>query len=158
MSTRIRKLEMRDRPLWEILFRGYIEFYRAIVPDQVIDATFARLLQSNDLVCILAVDEEDAPVGLAHLLFHASTWSSSGYCYLEDLFVDPTMRRTGIGRLLIEAAEREAHARSATRLYWVTQTTNSDARRLYDSVADLAPFVQYRKSLASLSASAASKD
>ena len=44
-----------------------------------------------------------APVGLAHILFHRSTWSNGWYCYLEDLFVDPARRQKGTGRALIEA-------------------------------------------------------
>ena len=78
-------------------------------------------------------------------MFHRSTWSPTCYAYLEDLFVDPAVRGTGAGRALIEAAAREAEARSATRLYWMTQQNNATARRLYDKVAKLAPFVQYRR-------------
>ena len=53
----------------------------------------------------------DTPIGLAHVLFHRSTWSPTTYCYLEDLFVDPARRKTGAGRALIEATYREADAR-----------------------------------------------
>lgn len=140
-----RRLKPHDEPRWRELFAGYVAFYGADVADDVIALTFARLLEAQDQVGLVAVDPADRPIGIAHLLFHRSTWSATGYCYLEDLFVDPAIRINGAGRALIEAAAREAEARAATRLYWVTQADNDTARRLYDKVATLAPFVQYRR-------------
>ena len=67
------------------------------------------------------------------------------YCYLEDLFVDIDTRRTGTGRALIEAVYREADRLGATRTYWATKEDNRTARRLYDRLATLSPFVQYRR-------------
>ena len=94
---------------------------------------------------MVAVDETDAPIGLAHVLFHRSTWSTGWYCYLEDLFVDPARRKAGTGRALIEAVYALADARGCERTYWVTQEFNTTARSLYDQVATRAPFVQYRR-------------
>ena len=93
----------------------------------------------------VAVDEADEPIGLAHALFHRSTWTATWYCYLEDLYVDPDRRNQGAGRALIEAVYRAADARGCTRTYWVTGETNMDARALYDRIATRAPFVQYRR-------------
>ena len=75
-------------------------------------------------IAFVAVDEPTRPIGLAHVLFHRSTWSPTWYCYLEDLFVDPGAARKGIGRALIEAIYREADARGCTRTYWTTQEFN----------------------------------
>jgi GNAT superfamily N-acetyltransferase len=97
------------------------------------------------LAALVAVDDADVPIGLAHVLLHRSTWSPTWYCYLEDLFVDPAQRKRGVGRALIEAVYREADARGCTRTYWVTQESNAVARALYDRVATRAPFVQYRR-------------
>ena len=79
------------------------------------------------------------------VLFHRSTWSKTWYCYLEDLFVRPDIRAKGTGRQLIEAVYREADARGATRTYWFTRGDNERARRLYDRLGTLSPFVQYRR-------------
>jgi GNAT superfamily N-acetyltransferase len=129
------------------LFKGYIDFYRATVAEDVIELTWQRLLEGapDFHIALVAVDEADTPVGLAHALFHRSTWSAAWYCYLEDLFVDPARRKAGAGRALIEAVYREADARGCTRTYWVTQEFNDTARALYDRVATKSPFVQYRR-------------
>ena len=149
MSTppRIRRLVATDKPEWLELFKGYIEFYKTTVPEDVIEHTWRRLLEgaSDFHSCLVAVDDDDRPIGIAHILFHRSTWSSHDYCYLEDLFVRPTLRAKGIGRALIDAVYREADARGCTRTYWMTQEFNYRARGLYDQVATKSPFVQYRR-------------
>lgn len=145
-DVNIRLLKAADRQAWEALFRGYINFYEAKVPDNVIDVVWQRLLQQEDgMVGLVAVDASDRPIGIAHLVFHRSTWSPTTYCYLEDLFVDREARRHGTGRALIKAVYEEADKRGATRTYWATKNDNRTARRLYDRVASLSPFVQYRR-------------
>jgi len=146
MSIAIRPIEEKDRPQWEALFRAYIRFYKEKVPDEVIDLAWTRLLNEEDGFYAL-VGEEDGGrlVGLAHMLFHRSTWSPTYYCYLEDLFVDIDTRRRGLGRALIEATYREADKRGATRTYWATKADNAAARRIYDRVAKPSGFVQYRR-------------
>jgi GNAT superfamily N-acetyltransferase len=143
----VRRLEARDRDAWERLFRAYIDFYGADVPDDVVNHTWRRLTAGGDgePIGLVAVDDADRPFGLAHILFHRSTWSPTWYCYLEDLFVDPAHRKAGAGRALMEAVYRAADLRQCTRTYWVTQEANAAARALYDRVAAKAPFVQYRR-------------
>jgi GNAT superfamily N-acetyltransferase len=147
MSVRVRRLEARDKPAWLALFKGYIAFYKASVAEDVIEMTWRRLLEgaADFHIALVAVDEADMPVGLAHVLFHRSTWSPTHYCYLEDLFVDPSRRKKGAGRALIEATYREADARGCTRTYWTTQEFNYTARALYDQMATKSVFVQYRR-------------
>ena len=100
---------------------------------------------SDGLLGLVAVDEVDAPVGFAHLVFHSSTWSADLYCYLEDLFVDPGSRGSGVARQLIEAVYEEADRRGAARVYWETQEFNSPARSLYDVVAHRTSFIVYER-------------
>jgi GNAT superfamily N-acetyltransferase len=147
MAVTVRRLEARDRTAWLTLFKGYIEFYQAVVPEAVIEETWRRLLRGDPdfHIALVAVDDGDTPVGLAHVLFHRSTWSLTHYCYLEDLFVAPESRAQGIGRALIEAVYREADSRGCTRTYWATQEFNYRARSLYDRLATKSVFVQYRR-------------
>jgi len=86
-------------------------------------------------------------VGLTHYLLHRSTWAPVCYCYLEDLFVEPSLRGGGVGRKLIAAVETVARAAGASRLYWMTHESNEIAQMLYSKVADRPGFVQYRKKL-----------
>jgi GNAT superfamily N-acetyltransferase len=147
MNVSVRGLQKGDRADWEPLFRGYLEFYKASLPDDVIEETWSRLLSDDPQyhVGLVAVDENDRLIGIAHILFHRSTWSKTHYCYLEDLFVTPDVRAKGVGRLLIDAVYNAADARKCTRTYWATQEFNYRARGLYDQMATKSPFLQYRR-------------
>lgn len=142
----VRELAPGDFDAWSKLFDGYIEFYNGNVSETTIAATWRRLIERLDgMVGFIALERDTRPVGIANVVFHRSTWSPTVYCYLEDLYVDPSARGEGAGRALIEAVYAEADRRQATRTYWVTATDNAVARRLYDRVAERAPFVQYRR-------------
>ena len=147
MSVRVRRLEARDKAAWLPLFKDYIAFYNATLPEVVMELTWQRLMSGAEgfHLGLVAVEENDSPIGLAHVLFHRSTWSPTWYCYLEDLFVDPARRGNGVGRALIDAVYTEADARQCTRTYWTTQEFNYPARGLYDRVATKSAFIQYRR-------------
>ena len=146
MGITIRPLTAADHDQWEALFRAYIRFYEAHVADDVIAATWERLIKGEDgFLALVAEEDGNRLVGIAHILFHRSTWSPTTYCYLEDLFVDIDTRRRGVGRALIEAVYREADNRGSTRTYWTTKADNARARRIYDRVANQSGFVQYRR-------------
>ncbi|MCP5458255.1 MAG: GNAT family N-acetyltransferase [Gammaproteobacteria bacterium] len=61
------------------------------------------------------------------------------------LFLSGIAGRTGVGRALIEAVYAAGDARGADQVYWLTQESNAAARRLYDRVGQLTPFVKYRR-------------
>lgn len=144
----VRRLRETDRKSWQPLWEQYLHFYRAEVPADVSDETFARLIEPDSgLVGLVAVGSDDRPVGLAHLVFHASTWAHPPHCYLEDLFVDPSARGSGAAKRLIEATYETARERGAGRVYWLTQQFNGPARSLYDTVARLTSFVVYERYL-----------
>ena len=143
--AQVRPLEAGDRAQWDALWAGYLEFYEHDLPREITENLWRKLMDPADQPHGLAALDGDTLVGFVHYHFHLSTWSVNGYCYLEDLFVASTARGKGAGRALIEAVYRAADARGATRVYWHTQSTNKQARELYDKVAELTPFVQYRR-------------
>lgn len=146
MTIHVRPVVAADAVQWLKLFRDYVDFYEASVPDDVISLTWERLLGKDDsMVGLIAADDAGRALGIAALVFHRSTWSPTWYCYLEDLFVDPEARGKGVGRALIQATYAEADRRGATRTYWATQEKNATARRLYDQLGHLTDFVQYRR-------------
>jgi GNAT superfamily N-acetyltransferase len=95
----------------------------------------------------LALDPSGAVIGFVHWITHPSTWSRHGYCYLEDLFVDPGARGTGAGRALIAHVANWAADAGLEKVYWLTHETNVTARRLYDDIATLSGFVHYERDL-----------
>lgn len=135
-----------DRARWDVLWRGYLDFYRTSLPAEVYDATWSRLNDPASGFAGIGVRTggPDAPLdGIAHLIRHPTGWSTKPLLYLQDLFVDPALRGRGLGRVLIAAAEAEARRQDCLRLYWLTHETNADARALYDKVARYSGFVRY---------------
>jgi GNAT superfamily N-acetyltransferase len=141
----IRELRREDRAQWDSLWQGYLDFYRQALARDITELTWSRLVDPNDQPYGWVAEDGARLVGFVHYHFHLSTWAAAGYCYLEDLFVDPSYRGKGAGRALIEAVYDAADRRGVTRVYWHTETDNARAQALYNKVAKLAPFVQYRR-------------
>jgi hypothetical protein len=114
---RVRPLQARDRGRWQELWDRYLSFYRATLPEDVTELTFQRLCAAErGMVGLVAVDAEDRPVGLAHLVVHPATWAASGYRYLEERLRESTVGarlRISVLSLTGRAAGRRTRRRSA---------------------------------------------
>jgi GNAT superfamily N-acetyltransferase len=145
MQIVIRPLRLDERADWEPLWKGYLDFYKASVPKEVYDTTWARLHDPREPMHLLGGYGNGRLLGIVHYLYHRSCWTVGDYCYLQDLFVAEAARGQGLGRALIEAVYGEALAAGASRVHWLTHETNATARALYDTLADRPGFIQYRK-------------
>ena len=112
------------------------------VSDEQFELTWQRIHSDFNMYGLIA-ELDGQIVGLVHYIFRPSTWEVEDFCYLEDLFVDPTVRSTGVGRALISELEKIAVAKGSKRLYWTTAPDNEVARKLYDKVA-ITDRVQYK--------------
>jgi GNAT superfamily N-acetyltransferase len=146
-ETRIRALRPEDHAAWLALWRGYQAFYEVDIAPEVSALTWARLLDPSEPVAGALAWHGATAVGLVHHIRHRSCWTAGDYCYLQDLFVSPALRGSGIGRKLIEHVYAEAAREGCSRVYWLTHETNATAMHLYDRVAERSGFVQYRKIL-----------
>ena len=141
MQPRISPLVASDRADWEILARGYKDFYQTVVADSEYETAWRRLLREDGVFGIAARSGNQC-LGIAHYLFHTGTWSPS-VCYLQDLYVAPGVRGQGVARALIARVAEHSRNRGASRLYWLTQQDNATARALYDKVASFNGFLRY---------------
>ena len=84
--------------------------------------------------CHVALDADGAVVGFAlwHLTF--STWRGTAGIWLEDLFVRPAARGTGLGRALLAELARTCTARGYSRLAWWVLDWNEPAVGFYRSL------------------------
>ncbi|KUF11566.1 GNAT family N-acetyltransferase [Pseudoponticoccus marisrubri] len=142
----VRALRAEDREVWQELWTAYLAFYETRVAPEVFDTTFARLLGEDprDFSALVAEVDDDV-VGLTHYLFHRHAWKIEEVCYLQDLYARPEMRGRGVGRALIEGVYAAADAHGAATVYWLTQTFNDNARRLYDRIGVVTPFIKYQR-------------
>lgn len=148
MPAMIRPLRPEDEADWRKLWTGYLAFYQTSLPEAIYRSTFARLLGDDPQDFSALVAEVDGKLlGLTHYLFHRHAWKVENVCYLQDLYVDPEARGTGLGRSLIEAVYARADAAGSPAVYWLTQDFNAQARQLYDRVARVTPFIRYIRPL-----------
>ena len=143
----IRPVESTDKERWLVLWQGYLDFYKTQLSPEQTERTWARILDSEfNMYCAVAVNN-GVVVGLTTYNLQNSTWSPNGHCYLEDLFVDPIQRGTGLGRALIDYVKKFAIDKECSRLYWNTDEDNTTARKLYDTYVLESGKRQYRVSL-----------
>lgn len=147
-SIEIRAVDDSDFDRWLPLWHGYQCFYAVDIPEAATMKTWARFLDPSEPVHAAIATVDGRALGLAHWIYHRSTWTTEDYCYLQDLFVSNDARGSGLGRALIEHVTADAKRQGATRVYWSTHETNRNAMLLYDRIAERSGFVQYRKLLA----------
>jgi GNAT superfamily N-acetyltransferase len=58
----------------------------------------------------------------------------------------PRCAGSGVGRALIETVYADADAEGRPNVYWMTQTGNATARRLYDRIGVATDFMKYSRS------------
>ena len=141
----VRRPQPNERARWELLWQGYLRFYRAQLDPDVTELAWLRLVDLDDQPHGFVAVVERELVGFTTYLFHRSSWSLTCYCYLEDLFVAPAVRGRGVARKLIESVYAAADEAGASSVYWHTQEYNADARALYDTLARRTSFIVYQR-------------
>ena len=144
MSLEIRPVTAADHAAWLPLWQAYQRFYHSAIPAEVSAVTWQRFLDPSEPMHAALAWQDGVAIGLVHWIFHRSCWTAGDYCYLQDLFVAGNVRGGGIGRALIEHVYAEAQAAGASRVHWLTQEDNAQARLLYDRIASRSGFIQYR--------------
>lgn len=77
-------------------------------------------------------------VGFAVWFRNFSTWRGQHGIYLEDLFVDPEHRGSGVGKALLAALARECVAQGYPRLEWWVLNWNAPSIAFYHSLGAIA--------------------
>ena len=115
-------------PLFDA-YRGFYEQPR----DVALASAFLHERQERGESTILLPEADGQLQGYCQLY---PTWCSVAAArifVLYDLFVDPDVRRGGIGRALMQAAQRFGRSAGAVRLDLTTARTNTRAQALYES-------------------------
>jgi GNAT superfamily N-acetyltransferase len=85
-------------------------------------------------VQLLAWSGAGEACGFATVFWSWSTLSASRIGVMNDLFVAPAVRGTGVAEALIAACRTRCRERGATSLQWQTALDNERAQRVYDRV------------------------
>ncbi|TWD80891.1 L-amino acid N-acyltransferase YncA [Kribbella amoyensis] len=134
-DERIRRARPDDVPALVTLVYGLAEYERAphechLTADQLEQALFG---ETPAVFCHVAEPEGEV-VGCALWFLNFSTWRGVHGIYLEDLFVDPTHRGTGLGKALLVALAQECVTNGYQRLEWSVLNWNQPAIDFYESL------------------------
>jgi GNAT superfamily N-acetyltransferase len=134
-DERIRRAEPDDVPAVVGLVYELADYERApdechLTPEQLQAALFGP---APAVFCHVAeVDGE--VVGCALWFLNFSTWRGVHGIYLEDLFVQPAHRGSGLGKALLLALAQECVRRGYERLEWSVLDWNTPAIDFYKSL------------------------
>jgi GNAT superfamily N-acetyltransferase len=131
----VRPVRPEDVPAVVGLVRELAEYEKAahevrLTEDQLTTALFG---ESPKLFGHVAV-EDGAVVGMALWFLNFSTWRGTHGVYLEDLYVQPAHRGSGLGRELLRTLAELCVERGYSRLEWWVLDWNTPSIGFYRAV------------------------
>lgn len=137
-DERIRRARPDDVPAIVDLVYGLAEYERApqecrLTADQLHTALFGT---TPAVFCHVAESGGEV-VGCALWFLNFSTWRGVHGIYLEDLFVRPGQRGSGLGKALLTALAQECVRNNYERLEWSVLDWNTPAIDFYKSLGAL---------------------
>ncbi|HEX3570898.1 MAG TPA: GNAT family N-acetyltransferase [Acidobacteriaceae bacterium] len=135
MPLRIRPATPDDIPEILSLIRELAEYERepqsaVATPEDLMRDGFTEPKRFH---CLMA-EVEEGVAGFALFFYNYSTWRGHSGIYLEDLFVRPRFRGTGIGKALLSSVAAVAVEDGCPRLEWAVLDWNKPAIDFYESV------------------------
>jgi GNAT superfamily N-acetyltransferase len=131
----IRTARPADVPAILGLIRELADYEHALDEVKVTEAGLTATLFGPDPAVFAHVAEHDGRVsGFALWFVNYSTWTGRPGLYLEDLYVTPGLRRSGLGRALLTELARLCVERGYARLDWAVLEWNAPALEFYASL------------------------
>jgi GNAT superfamily N-acetyltransferase len=131
-TTTVRQAVLADLPVLAPLFDGYRQFYGRACDVAAGEAFLRARFDHGESVVFLA-HVAGEPVGFTQLYPSFSSVSLARTFVLNDLFVVPGQRRTGVGSQLLRAATDHARALGAVRVTLNTDIQNTSALAVYEA-------------------------
>ena len=133
MSLTIRPGERKDVSVIAELIRGLAQYERLAGEVTMTEARLEHALfgERRYAETLIAADDGQA-VGFALFFHNFSTFLAQPGIYLEDLFVVPEHRGSGVGRELLQALARTAVERGCGRMEWAVLDWNESAIGFYE--------------------------
>jgi GNAT superfamily N-acetyltransferase len=118
------------------LMRAYCDFYEVAPTDEDLLAMSRALIADPERegVQLIARDSGGNAVGFATVFWSWSTLGATRIGVMNDLFVTPAARGSGIAPALIDACLERAREHGAGSLTWQTARGNARAQALYERV------------------------
>ena len=131
----IRKIQLKDKESWEKLYKGYADFYKVEMNNEILQTVWNWLNHKNHELKGIGYEIDGKIVGIAHYRKLLSPLKGKYIGYLDDIFVDPKYRGQKIGRKLLNKIKEISKDSGWNLVRWQTDEDNFAAKELYDKVA-----------------------
>ena len=125
------RAQAKDADLIAPLFDAYRQFYQVASNLEASRQFIFERLTNDESVIFLAMEGERA-IGFVQLYPLFASVALQSLWLLNDLFVDPLMRKQGVGERLMKHAEKFAYETGSRGLFLRTATDNYAAQQLYE--------------------------
>jgi GNAT superfamily N-acetyltransferase len=145
----VRPVRNDEFAAWTRLFRGYSAFYKRETSDEHQQQIWSWIHDRKVMDALVAIEvdsngnEIGEPQGLAHLREWVRPLRGTINGYLDDMFVEPAQRGSGVADALFEAINQMAKDRKWPVVRWTTGDDNYRARAVYDRVATRTMWITY---------------
>ena len=131
----IREIQLKDKEHWEKLYKGYANFYKVEMNNQILQTVLNWLNDKNHELKGIGYEMNGKIVGLAHYRKLLSPLKGKYIGYLDDIFVEPEYRSQKIGKKLLNKIKEISKVNDWNLVRWQTDEDNFTAKKLYDKVA-----------------------
>ena len=139
----IRKFNKDDFKKWSHLYQAYANFYKVTMNSGILDTLWEWLHDKNHIVNGICFELDSKIVGIAHYRTMPRPIKGQYIGYLDDLFVEPDFRRKKIAQKLINHLKSLSKANNWNGIRWITHSSNENAKKLYDKIANNTGFELY---------------
>jgi GNAT superfamily N-acetyltransferase len=135
LTLSIRPAARADLPLIAQFIRDLAEYEKLAHEVRFDEAVLGqRLFGARPYAEVLIGEIDGAPQGFALFFHNFSTFEGKPGVYLEDLFVRPDARGSGLGKALLKGLAAIALERDCARLEWWVLDWNEPAIAFYKSL------------------------
>ena len=131
----IREIQLKDKEQWEKLYKGYANFYKVEMNEQILQTVWDWLHNKNHEVDGLVYEINNSIVALAHYRKMPRPLKGNNIGFLDDLYVDPEHRGKRIGEKILNKLKEISKSKEWNLIRWITRDDNLRAKSLYDRVA-----------------------
>lgn len=109
MKTVVSELSLNDRKGWESLYYEYAEFYQVPMDQAILDTVWSWIFdKENKFYALIAKDDSGKCLGLMHYRAMPSPLRGALVGFLDDLYVKPEVRGSGVVDALYKTLNESA--------------------------------------------------
>ena len=139
----IRKLDHKDKENWVKLYNAYANFYKVPMNARILDTLWDWINDESHIVKGICFELNSKIVGIAHYRTMPRPIKGQYIGFLDDLFVDPEFRNQKIAQKLINHLKSLSKSNNWDGIRWITHSSNENAKKLYDKIANNTGFELY---------------